>query len=85
MSKNWDAEGMPEDEILRRWKIVDSMIEDHDELEADVEELGRKIQAAANSENWYAVKYFTAAREGKVKRALELKVHLSVGTEDSDD
>lgn len=83
--RDWDAEGMPEAEILRRWKIVDSVIENYDSLVAEIENIGADIQKAADAENWLAVKYFSAQRESKNIRRNELFIHLSIGSDDSDD
>jgi len=79
--RDWDAEGMPEAEILRRWKIVDAMIEEYEDAVLDEEEAEKQIKTAVENENWYAVKYFNQRRENRGKIASSLKAYLSEGDE----
>jgi uncharacterized Ntn-hydrolase superfamily protein len=79
--RDWEAEGMTESEILRRWKIVDSLIEEHDNAVAEEKEAEDQVRKAVENENWYAVKFFNQRRAIRSKTASDLKVYLTAGDE----
>lgn len=80
--RDWEAEGYSEAEILRRWKIVDSMIEDLDEEKADREETLKQMKREVDSGNFYWIDVTGKLLAEQNDKIFELESYLKIGSED---
>ena len=77
--RDWEAEGYSEDEILRRWRIVDAMIEEHDELVAARVVRKKAIRKLISEGSWIAAESEMIVLRSDRKRELELSMMLKTG------
>lgn len=80
--RDWEAEGYSEAEILRRWKIVDSMIEDIDEEKADREETLKQMKLEVDAGNFYWIDVLGKLLAEQNDKIFELENYLKIGSED---
>lgn len=79
--RDWKAEGYSEAEILRRWKIVDAMIEELDEEKADREETLTRLKEEVDAGNFYWIDVYGKLLVEQNDKIFELENWLKVGLE----